>query len=48
MNMSLERLDTGVNIFRGDSDGAWSSEAYGFVAGLLRHAPRCRPSPVRR
>ena len=38
MNMSLERLDTGVNIFRGDSDGAWSREAYGFVAGLLRHA----------
>ncbi len=38
MNMSLERLDTGVNIFRGGSDGAWSREAYGFVAGLLRHA----------
>ena len=41
-NMSLADLETGENLFR-DSDDAkgrgWSKIAYGFVAGILRHAP---------
>jgi len=40
-NMSLADLETGANLFR-DSDDArgrgWSKIAYGFVAGILRHA----------
>jgi glutamine synthetase len=41
MNMSLEAVDTGANLFRDADDPAglgWSKLAYGFVAGLLRHA----------
>jgi glutamine synthetase len=41
MNMSLESL-TGTNQFlevTDDGKRVWTSEAYGFVAGLLRHAP---------
>lgn len=41
-NMSLADVETGENLFR-DSDDAkgrgWSKTAYGFVAGILRHAP---------
>ena len=41
-NMSLADLETGENLFR-DADDArgrgWSKVAYGFVAGILRHAP---------
>jgi glutamine synthetase len=41
-NMSLADVETGENIFR-DADDAkgrgWSKTAYGFVAGVLRHAP---------
>jgi glutamine synthetase len=41
-NMSLAHVDTGENLFR-DADDArgrgWSKTAYGFVAGILRHAP---------
>jgi glutamine synthetase len=41
-NMSLADLETGENLFR-DADDAkgrgWSKTAYGFVAGILRHAP---------
>jgi glutamine synthetase len=41
-NMSLADVETGENLFR-DSDDAkgrgWSKTAYGFVAGVLRHAP---------
>ena len=40
-NMSLEHVDTGANLFR-DADDArgkgWSKIAYGFVAGIIRHA----------
>lgn len=41
MNMSLQALDTGANLFRDADDPAglgWSKVAYGFVGGLLRHA----------
>ena len=40
MNMSLESLETGANVFL-DKGGerVWRPEATGFVAGLLRHAP---------
>jgi glutamine synthetase len=41
-NMSLANAETGGNVFR-DADDArrrgWSKTAYGFVAGILRHAP---------
>jgi glutamine synthetase len=41
-NMSLADIETGENVFR-DADDArgrgWSKVAYGFVAGILRHAP---------
>ena len=41
-NMSLADVETGENLFR-DADDAkgrgWSKTAYGFVAGILRHAP---------
>ena len=41
-NMSLADIETGENLFR-DADDArgrgWSKIAYGFVAGILRHAP---------
>jgi glutamine synthetase len=40
-NMSLESVETGVNLFR-DADDArgrgWSKAAYGFVAGIIKHA----------
>ena len=40
-NMSLEDAESGMNVFR-DADDArgrgWSKIAYGFVAGILRHA----------
>jgi glutamine synthetase len=40
-NMSLADIESGTNLFR-DSDDArgrgWSKTAYGFVAGILRHA----------
>jgi glutamine synthetase len=40
-NMSLADFESGANLFR-DSDDArgrgWSKTAYGFVAGILRHA----------
>ncbi|HEY2428722.1 MAG TPA: hypothetical protein VGI06_07320 [Acidimicrobiales bacterium] len=40
-NMSLEDAETGINLFR-DADDArrrgWSKVAYGFVAGIIRHA----------
>jgi glutamine synthetase len=40
-NMSIEDLDTGMNLFR-DADDArgrgWSKLAYSFVAGIIRHA----------
>lgn len=41
MNMSLESLDTGENLFRGtgpDGAGEWSKLALSFTAGVLRHA----------
>jgi glutamine synthetase len=41
-NMSLANAETGDNLFR-DADDArgrgWSKVAYGFVAGILKHAP---------
>lgn len=50
-NMSLADLESGENLFR-DADDArgrgWSKTAYGFVAGILRHAPAlaaiCNPT----
>lgn len=42
VNLSLNDHETGTNLFRNDEDPrgkGWSKEAYGFVAGLLRHAP---------
>ncbi|HTT88594.1 MAG TPA: hypothetical protein VMF65_03510 [Acidimicrobiales bacterium] len=41
-NMSLADVRTGVNLFRDPDDKrgrGWSKTAYGFVAGILRHAP---------
>ena len=41
-NMSLVDADTGENLFRDSEDRrgrGWSKTAYGFVAGILRHAP---------
>jgi glutamine synthetase len=41
-NMSLADVESGENLFRdvADSRGrGWSKTAYGFVAGILRHAP---------
>jgi len=41
-NMSIEDLETGSNLFRDKDDArgrGWSKLAYGFVAGILRHAP---------
>ena len=41
-NMSIADLDTGANLFRDADDErgrGWSKVAYGFVAGILRHAP---------
>lgn len=41
-NMSLVDVERGVNLFRDEADGrglGWSKVAYGFVAGILRHAP---------
>lgn len=39
-NMSLTDVEQGQNLFR-DADGprGWSKTCYGFVAGILRHAP---------
>lgn len=42
-NMSLVDLDSGTNLFRdveapSPRSGGWSKVAYGFVAGILRHA----------
>jgi glutamine synthetase len=42
LNLSLNDAETGQNRFRDAADArgrGWSKEAYGFVAGLLRHAP---------
>lgn len=41
-NMSLTDVETGQNLFRDADDPrgrGWSKTAYGFVAGILRHAP---------
>ena len=41
-NMSLTDSETGQNLFRDADDPrgrGWSKTAYGFVAGILRHAP---------
>jgi glutamine synthetase len=41
-NMSLADASTGENLFRDAEDPCrrgWSKTAYGFVAGILRHAP---------
>ncbi len=41
-NMSLADLESGNNLFRDAEDPrgkGWSKKAYGFVAGILRHAP---------
>ena len=41
-NMSLADAGTGANLFRDAEDArgrGWSKMAYGFVAGLLKHAP---------
>ena len=41
-NMSLADVETGANLFRDADDErgkGWSKIAYGFVAGILRHAP---------
>jgi glutamine synthetase len=41
-NMSLVDAASGQNLFRDQDDGrglGWSKVAYGFVAGILRHAP---------
>jgi glutamine synthetase len=41
-NMSLTDVEGGENLFRDPSDPrgrGWSAAAYGFVAGILRHAP---------
>jgi glutamine synthetase len=41
-NMSLVDVDSGENVFRDAEDRrgrGWSKTAYGFVAGILRHAP---------
>jgi glutamine synthetase len=40
-NMSLESIETGDNLFRDADDErgrGWSKLAYGFVAGIIRHA----------
>jgi glutamine synthetase len=40
-NMSIEDAETGQNLFRDPDDQrgrGWSKAAYGFVAGILRHA----------
>ena len=40
-NMSLSDLETGANLFRDPDDArgrGWSKTAYGFVAGILKHA----------
>ena len=40
-NMSLAGIDDGANLFRDPDDArgrGWSKTAYGFVAGILRHA----------
>jgi glutamine synthetase len=40
-NMSLADVDTGLNVFRDPEDvrgRGWSKTAYGFVAGILKHA----------
>lgn len=41
-NMSLVDIESGENVFRDSDDRrgrGWSKVAYGFVAGILRHAP---------
>jgi glutamine synthetase len=41
-NMSLADVTTGENLFRDEDDArhrGWSKTAYGFVAGIIRHAP---------
>jgi glutamine synthetase len=41
-NMSIVDADTGANLFRDPEDArgrGWSKAAYGFVAGILKHAP---------
>ena len=50
-NMSLADPETGKNLFQDDGDPrgkGWSKTAYGFVAGILRHAPAlaaiCNPT----
>jgi glutamine synthetase len=41
MNISLESVDTGANVFLADTDDSrsWTRTAQQFTAGLLRHAP---------
>ncbi len=50
-NMSLADVETGENLFRDIDDArgrGWSKTAYGFVAGILKHAPAlaaiCNPT----
>lgn len=50
-NMSLAGVGSGANLFRDPDDKrgrGWSKTAYGFVAGILRHAPAlaaiCNPT----
>ncbi|HEX3793017.1 MAG TPA: hypothetical protein VHV57_00810 [Acidimicrobiales bacterium] len=41
-NMSLTDVDSGNNLFRDPDDArgrGWSKTAYGFTAGIMRHAP---------
>jgi glutamine synthetase len=41
-NMSLTDVETGQNVFRDPEDKrgrGWSKTAYGFTAGIMRHAP---------
>jgi glutamine synthetase len=41
-NMSLTDVESGQNLFRDPDDHrgrGWSKTAYGFVAGIMRHAP---------
>jgi glutamine synthetase len=40
-NMSLENIETGANLFRDPNDPrgkGWSQIAYGFTAGIMKHA----------
>jgi len=51
-NMSLTDVESGQNLFRDPEDRrgrGWSKTAYGFTAGIMRHAPAlaaiCTPTP---